>query len=131
MTTLTSTADFLAEEILKIGDGQRFEIISQGGGKGLPLVAWKLKKAGKYDGESSFPSVLLCLDAHNRPSTEFAISGHLRQRGWIVPAYKMAPHVDVKLMRVVVREDFSRSRSQTFLRDLKEAVRRIISFLVM
>lgn len=35
----------------------------------------------------------------------------------------MAPGVsDMKLLRVVVREDFSQSRSDAFIRDLKEAV---------
>jgi glutamate decarboxylase len=69
------------------------------GGEGLPLVAWRLAKKEKYD--------------------EFAIARHLRTRGWIVPAYTMAPHAsELKLLRVVVREDFSRHRCDTFLRDL-------------
>jgi hypothetical protein len=35
----------------------------------------------------------------------------------------MAPHTEtMKLLRVVVREDFSRDRCQIFLRDLKDAV---------
>jgi hypothetical protein len=34
-----------------------------------------------------------------------------------------APHTEnMKLLRVVVREDFSRSRCDIFLRDLKDAV---------
>lgn len=40
----------------------------------------------------------------------------------------MAPHTEqMKLLRVVVREDFSQSRAETFLRDLKDTVRRFIS----
>lgn len=36
----------------------------------------------------------------------------------------MAPKTDeLKLLRVVVREDFSKSRSDTFVRDLKATVR--------
>lgn len=50
---LTSTADYLAEEILKIGDGQRFELLSDINGKGLPLVAWRFKGQEKYDGMSN------------------------------------------------------------------------------
>lgn len=35
----------------------------------------------------------------------------------VVPAYTMAPHAQtLKLLRVVVREDFSLQRAQTFLR---------------
>lgn len=38
----------------------------------------------------------------------------------------MAPHSDkLKLLRVVVREDFSRSRCETFIRDLT-AVRLLV-----
>jgi glutamate decarboxylase len=35
----------------------------------------------------------------------------------LVPAYTMAPHSDkMKLLRVVVREDFSLNRARSFLR---------------
>ncbi|GAA5858625.1 hypothetical protein JCM8547_001396 [Rhodosporidiobolus lusitaniae] len=102
MENLTGTADYIAGEVEKIGDGM-FELMSEKSGKGLPLVAWKIKGDKPYD--------------------EFAIASHLRQRGWIVPAYTMAPHTDkLKMLRVVVREDFTRSRADTFLRDLKESV---------
>ncbi|KAF9516598.1 hypothetical protein BS47DRAFT_658820 [Hydnum rufescens UP504] len=106
MTNLTATADFLAQEILDIDQGERFELLSEINGAGLPLVAWKLKNLGKYD--------------------EFAIARTLRSRGWIVPAYTMAPHTEtMKLLRVVVREDFSRDRCQIFLRDLKDALKQL------
>lgn len=67
-----------------------FIILSQTRGRGLPLVAFRLDpaKGRKYD--------------------EFAIAHVLRERGWVVPAYTMAPHSEnMKLMRVVIREDFS------------------------
>ncbi|GAA5839119.1 hypothetical protein JCM5353_007717 [Sporobolomyces roseus] len=104
MENLTSTAAWLASEVDKIDDGNLFEIMSADSKKGLPLVAWRIKKENVgYD--------------------EFAIAGHLRKRGWIVPAYQMAPHAhDLKLLRVVVREDFSRSRAEVFVRDLQDAV---------
>lgn len=50
MTNLTHTADFLAESILSIGDGNKFLLMSKKGGEGLPLVAWRLKNKEKYDG---------------------------------------------------------------------------------
>jgi len=71
MTNLTRIADYFAMILEKrLG----FLIMSQGGGKGLPLVAFRLNPESKkhYD--------------------EFAIAHHLRERGWIVPAYTMAPH---------------------------------------
>lgn len=52
MTNLTAIADALAASIAAMGDGKLFTIISDGGGLGLPLVAWRLTEAGKYDGGS-------------------------------------------------------------------------------
>jgi glutamate decarboxylase len=82
-----------------------FIMMSETGGKGLPLVAFRLDPAKKkqYD--------------------EFAIAHQLRERGWVVPAYTMAPHSEkMKLMRVVIREDFSRSRCEALLNDFKLAL---------
>jgi len=108
MKNLTTTSDWLAEKIASIQDAQgktKFEILGDNlGGKGLPLVAWKLKNLEPYD--------------------EFAVAHTLRARGWIVPAYTMAPHAEkLKLLRVVVREDFSLHRAQTFLRDLLDTIK--------
>lgn len=101
MMNLTRTADYLAACLTQLG----FKIMSKGGGEGLPLVAFRLdpKKHHKFD--------------------EFTVAHKLRERGWIVPAYTMAPHSDkLKLMRVVVREDFSRSRCDQLVQDIKSAM---------
>lgn len=127
MTNLTNTSAWLAQQVAKINKGELFEIVSADPKKGLPLVAWKIKqKDVGYD--------------------EYAIASHMRQRGWILPAYSMPPKVhevgcfpfhflareltrachflhQVKLLRVVVREDFSKSRAEVFMQDLREAVR--------
>lgn len=98
MTTLTRNADFLAATLKGMG----FLLMSETGGRGLPLVAFRLDpKLGKrYD--------------------EFAIAHQLRERGWIVPAYTMAPHTDdMKMLRVVIREDFSKSRCEQLIKDIK------------
>ena len=82
---------------------------SQTGGKGLPLVAFRIdpKRGLHFD--------------------EFAIAHHLRERGWVVPAYTMAPHSEkLKLMRVVVREDFSRSRCDSLVADIKATVQALM-----
>ncbi|GAA6017956.1 hypothetical protein JCM8202_006211 [Rhodotorula sphaerocarpa] len=103
MSNVTQTADHLAEAISQMGGGKLFRLISAGQGMSLPLVAFQI--------------------AEDKPYDEFAIATHLRQRGWIVPAYTMAPHTEkMKLLRVVVREDFSRSRCDTFIRDLSNAI---------
>lgn len=98
MTNLTNTADYLSRALEALG----FIMMSQSGGKGLPLVAFRIdpKLNFKHD--------------------EFAIAHELRQRGWVVPAYTMAPHSEkLKMMRVVVREDFSRSRCDSLIKDFK------------
>ncbi|KAL0080118.1 glutamate decarboxylase [Phycomyces blakesleeanus] len=96
MSNLTDTADHLAERLKATG---HFEILSEGGGRGLPLVAFRLSTPHHYD--------------------EFDIARRLRQRGWIVPAYTMAHELEhMKLLRVVVREDFSRSRCELLARDV-------------
>lgn len=101
MKNLTKNADFLAAGVEKLG----FIIMSQGQGKGLPLVAFRLNEKEKHQFD------------------EFDIAHRLRERGWVVPAYTMAPHAEkLKLMRVVVREDFSRGRAISLLEDIHQAV---------
>ncbi|KAI9766877.1 MAG: hypothetical protein M1840_006174, partial [Geoglossum simile] len=102
MCNLTRTADYLALSLQKLG----FIIMSQGNGKGLPLVAFRLNPE------------------HNHHYDEFAVAHQLRERGWVVPAYTMAPHSnELKLMRVVVREDFSRSRCDILICDIQLAIK--------
>ncbi|EFR00494.1 glutamate decarboxylase [Nannizzia gypsea CBS 118893] len=104
MLNLTRTADYLAASLKELG----FIIMSDGKGRGLPLVAFRLppETAEKYD--------------------EFAIAHQLRERGWVVPAYTMAPHSEkLKLMRIVVREDFSRSRCDSLVNDFKLALKQL------
>lgn len=101
MQNLTRIADYLANCLEQLG----FIIMSKKSGQGLPLVAFRLDPENQhiYD--------------------EFAVAHHLRERGWVVPAYTMAPHSEgLKLMRVVVREDFSRSRCDSLIADFKIAL---------
>lgn len=98
MLNLTRTADYLSSKLEDLG----FIIMSQGRGHGLPLVAFRLNP----DREHSYD--------------EFAIAHHLRERGWVVPAYTMAPHSEaLKMMRVVVREDFTLPRADLLVNDIK------------
>jgi glutamate decarboxylase len=104
MCNLTRTADYLSAAVEEMG----FLVMSQGKGNGLPLVAFRLNPK------------------HNHKFDEFAIAHQLRERGWVVPAYTMAPHSEtLKMMRVVVREDFSRSRCDALIADLQLAVKEL------
>ncbi|KAF2461995.1 glutamate decarboxylase [Lineolata rhizophorae] len=101
MLNLTRTADYLASALEILG----FIIMSERNGRGLPLVACRLAP----DSERMFD--------------EFAVAHQLRVRGWVVPAYTMAPNSEgMKMMRVVVREDFSRSRCDALIADFKYAL---------
>lgn len=54
--------------------------------------------------------------------TLFDLSYRVRERGWIVPAYSLPPHAeDVTIMRVVVRENFTRNLVDIFVDDLLNA----------
>ncbi|KAE8789358.1 Glutamate decarboxylase 1 [Hordeum vulgare] len=75
----------------------RFNIVSKD--EGVPLVAFSLKDHSRHD--------------------EFEISDMLRRFGWIVPAYTMpadAQHVTV--LRVVIREEFSRTLAERLVIDI-------------
>ncbi|PGG98491.1 glutamate decarboxylase [Polytolypa hystricis UAMH7299] len=104
MVNLTRTADYLSAALRQLG----FIIMSDGRGRGLPLVAFHLD-----------PDLDVEYD-------EFALAHQLRERGWVVPAYTMAPHSEkLKLMRIVVREDFSRSRCDSLVADIKLALNQL------
>ncbi|KAI9789539.1 MAG: hypothetical protein M1816_005946 [Peltula sp. TS41687] len=101
MMNLRRTADYLTKAMKQLG----FLILSKGDGHGLPLVAFRLDPKGKHHYD------------------EFAIAHQVRRRGWVIPAYTMAPHAEtMKLLRVVVREDFSLSRCDQLVTDIKTAI---------
>lgn len=98
MSNLTRTADYLSDALEAMG----FIIMSKKSGDGLPLVAFRLS-----------PN-------EDRVYDEFALAHQLRVRGWVVPAYTMAPNTNnLKMLRVVVREDFTRNRCDGLLADIK------------
>lgn len=75
----------------------RFDIVSKD--VGVPLVAFSLKDSSSY--------------------TVFNISESLRKYGWIVPAYTMPADAEhVAVLRVVIREDFSRSLAERLVNDM-------------
>ncbi|KAJ8444293.1 hypothetical protein Cgig2_029706 [Carnegiea gigantea] len=93
-----SKGDDPSEGLEKTG---RFTIVSKD--NGVPLVAFSLKDRSKHN--------------------EFEVSETLRRFGWIVPAYTMpadAQHVTV--LRVVVREDFSRTLGERLVLDVTKVL---------
>lgn len=52
----------------------------------------------------------------------FEISHKLRERGWIVPAYTLPPNAEsIAIMRVVVKENFSRDMAEMLFKDIMQA----------
>jgi len=98
MSNLTRTADYLSASLEALG----FIIMSKKSGEGLPLVAFRLPPQ------------------EDRNYDEFALAHQLRVRGWVVPAYTMAPHTkNLKMLRVVVREDFTKNRCDSLIADIR------------
>jgi glutamate decarboxylase len=101
MTNLRSTATYLADRLAASG---RFALLSDQGA--LPLVAFRL--------------------AEPHPYTVYDIAERLREHGWIVPAYHLpADAEEVSLLRVVVREHFSRDMADLLLDDLQRVLDRL------
>ncbi|KAI3982676.1 hypothetical protein MKX01_031550 [Papaver californicum] len=98
MENCSENALVLKEGLEKTG---RFNIISKD--IGVPLVAFSLKDNSQHN--------------------EFEISDSLRRFGWIVPAYTMPPNAQhVTVLRVVIREDFSRTLAERLVSDIEKVM---------
>lgn len=103
MLGLGETARYLTERIEQL---ERFDILSRP--DALPLVCFRLRDEDRY--------------------TVFDLSDKLRERGWVVPAYTMAPNAEhIAVLRVVVREGFSRDMAEMLLADLRRSCEQLES----
>jgi glutamate decarboxylase len=79
----------------------KFDLLSRG--DTIPVFAFALKDTSGY--------------------TVYDLSAKLREHGWQVPAYTMPPEVeDLAVLRIVVREGFSRDLADMLLDDLRKAI---------
>jgi glutamate decarboxylase len=93
-------AKHLAAEIAAIGP---FELLSHG--TDLPVFAFRLT------------------DPAAAGYTVFDLSERLRQRGWLVPAYTFPENMqDVAVLRIVVRNGFSKDMADLLIADLRTQV---------
>jgi len=98
MQKLLNISDYLTDAI---EDTNKFDIVSKKGA--LPLVCFKLKDSARY--------------------TVFDISERMRMRGWIIPAYTMAPNAEsVAVLRIVLRHGFNRDLAELLIQDLKRVL---------
>ncbi|XP_043695864.1 glutamate decarboxylase 4-like [Telopea speciosissima] len=101
MENCKDNAKMLKEGLEKTG---RFDIVSKD--VGVPLVAFSLK-----DGKMH---------------TVFEVSESLRKFGWIVPAYTMPANAEhIAVLRVVIREDFSRSLAERLISDIEKVIKEL------
>jgi glutamate decarboxylase len=72
---------------------------------------------------STFPIVVLRADdAQTTDLTE--LSSRLRERGWIVPAYRLPANAqNITVLRMVVKENFSRDMVDMLSHDVRDALR--------
>ncbi len=95
------TAQWLAGEIERLGP---FTLLSRA--EGIPVFAFRLTETLPY--------------------SVFDVSETLRVWGWLVPAYSLPPGLDdVSVLRVVVRNGFSRDLAKMLLDDLKKVLTRL------
>lgn len=98
MRGLQETASYLSETIASLGP---FEVVSKE--RALPLVCARLRSEAGY--------------------SVFDVSKTLRELGWIVPAYTLAPDADhIAVLRVVVREGLSRDMADNLVSDLERVL---------
>ncbi len=98
--TCQDVAKYIATAIAAMGP---FELLSDG--TDLPVLAFRLA------------------DPANAGYSVFDVSERLRQRGWLVPAYTFPENMqDVAVLRIVVRNGFSKDLADLLLSDLRTQV---------
>lgn len=94
---MMANARYLNERLEATG---RFEVLNPNLAE--PVVTFRLREGAAFD--------------------EYHLADRLRMHGWIVPAYTLPPDAEhVTVLRVVVRNDFSRDKADILLRHVEEA----------
>jgi len=101
MNNVMSNARYLEHRLMRLG---RFDLLTDS--NYLPVVVVKLKDDSAY--------------------TVFQICEVMRERGWIIPAYTLPPDAQEEaVLRVVVKENFSRDMAEMLASDMEKAVHRL------
>jgi glutamate decarboxylase len=107
MLNLNNVAERLEKGLKDTG---HFEIYSKP--NTVPMVAAGLLKTKDKSGKLA-----------ERAYTCFDVADRLRARGWVVPAYHLAPDAEnITLLRMVVREDLSMAMADELVDDVVRAV---------
>ncbi len=100
MEGIMENARYLEEQLLQLGC---FELLTDS--KCLPVVVVELK------GE--------------QPFTVYTISEELRKYGWIIPAYPLPANAHTDVIRMVVKENFSRDMAEILCGHMREVIERL------
>ena len=101
MKNIMDNALYLEERLLAL---DKFELLTDS--KYLPVVVLKLKDDSRY--------------------TVFQICRILKERGWVTPAYTLPPEAQKEaVIRVVVKENFSRDMADMYASDVENAIARL------
>jgi glutamate decarboxylase len=99
MHNLQANAAYLSEKLARSGE---FEILSK---------------------DACIPIVVMRLKEEITGYTVFDLSRKVRERGWVLSAYTLPEHAqDVAVLRVVVRENFSRDMADILHKDIMDAL---------
>jgi glutamate decarboxylase len=98
MESLRGFAICVSAEVAEMGP---FELVSDG--SAIPVFASRMKEGTPY--------------------TVYDISHHARARGWQIPAYTMPENAtDISVLRVVIREGFSKDLAASLIEGLRDSV---------
>ena len=101
MTNITDNAKYLSKKIIASG---HFESLNPT--QLLPVVAVRLKNKEDFN--------------------LYDLTDKLREKGWIMPAYTLPANAeDITIMRIVVRENFSRDMADILYEDIIEAYQKL------
>ena len=96
MQNCMQNARYLAD---KLNNSGMFELVNN---LELPIITFRFKNAADF--------------------TPFQLAQKLREKGWMLPAYNLPENAsNITVMRVIVRETFSRDIAETFYSDLIKA----------
>ena len=106
ISSIMDNTHYLREQLIA---SDRFSFIGQS--TYIPVITLQLKDGVQY--------------------TVFQISEILREHGWIIPAYTLPPNAeDVAVLRIVVKENFSRDMAENLVDDINQVLKRLDSGMI-
>jgi glutamate decarboxylase len=77
-------------------------------------------------GEAKYLPVIVARFKEEKPYTVYDVSRVMREKGWIIPAYTLPPDADdIAVLRIVIREDFSREMADALAEHAAEVYDRL------